>query len=133
MTMDTKKSNLASSTDDLWVEVFADFVDLPPFEFDGTEELIHTSDDLAVSFKKAGKYIIYKVIYSLLPENHPEKFNYLIYDSVELEENRRKVFKFFTRYMDEITLGEATYDIGILFSGGRVFSETHFIEQKYKN
>ena len=131
--MDTNKSNLASSTDDLWVEVFDDFVDLPPFEFDGSESVIHTSDDLTVSFKKAGKYVVYKVTYALLPDTHPEKFNFLIYDSLELEENRRKVFKFFTRYMDEITLGEATYDIGILFSGGRVFSETHFIEQKYKN
>ncbi|MGB0525479.1 MAG: hypothetical protein ACPGJS_21060 [Flammeovirgaceae bacterium] len=130
--MENKKSNLASSTDDLWVEVFEDFVDLPAFEFDGTEPIIHSSDDLTVTFQKAGKYIVYKVVYSLLPADHPERFNYLIYDSVELEENRRKVFKFFTRYMDEITLGEATYDIGILFSGGRVFSETHFIEQKYK-
>jgi len=130
--MNTKKSNLASSTDDLWVEVFDDFTDLPAFEFDGTEESIHRSDDLEVSFKIAGHYVVYKVVYSMLPDSHPEKFNYLIYDSNELENNRRKVFKFFTRYMDEITLGEATYDIGILFSGGRVFSETHFIAQKYK-
>lgn len=131
--METKKSNLASSTEDLWVEVFEDFTDLPPFEFDGSETSIHSSDDLCVTFKMAGHYVVYKVVYSLLPDNHPEKFNYLIYNSQELEINRRKVFKFFTRYMDEITLGEATYDIGILFSGGRVFSETHFIAQEYKD
>ena len=131
--MEQQKSNLASTTDDLWVEVFADFDDLPDFNFDGSETCIHASDDLIVTFKIAGHYAVYKVVYSMLPNHHPEKFNYLVYDTVELEENKRKVFKFFTRYMDEITLGEATYDIGILFSGGRVFSETHFIAQHYKS
>ena len=130
--MEEHKSNLASTTDDLWVEVFTDFDDLPKFEFNGTEPIIHQSDDLIVAFKMADYYVVYKVIYQLLPDHHPEKFNYLVYDSIELEQNRRKVFKFFTRYLDEITLGEATYDIGILFSGGRVFSETHFIDQQYK-
>ena len=128
-----KKSNLASSTEDLWVEVFEDFVDLPEFEFTGAEPCIHESDDIVVTFLQAGHYAVYKVVYVQLPENHPEKLNYLVYDIDELEQNRRKVFKFFTRYMDEITLGEATYDIGILFSGGRVFAETHFIDQHYKN
>lgn len=131
--MSQQKSNLASTTDDLWVEVFADFDDLPEFSFTGEEAIIHTSDDLLVTHQMAGDYAVYQVIYRLLPEDHPERLNYLVYDTIELEQQKRKVFKFFTRYMDEITLGEATYDIGILFSGGRVFAETHFIGQHYKD
>jgi len=127
-----KKSNLASTTDDLWVEVFPEFTDLPKFEFTQSATVILSNDDLEVSFLIAGNYVVYKIDYKMMPAHHPEKFNYIIYNATELEKNRRKVFKIFDRKMSEITLGEATYDIGLLFSGGRVFSDTHFIEGKYQ-
>ena len=127
-----KQSNLASTTEDLWVEVFDEFTDLPSFTFYGSEQVILENDDLQVRFQTKGHYVIYQIDYSMMPENHPEKRHFLVYDITELEENRRKVYKIFTKDMEEITLGEATYDIGLLFSGGRVFSDTHFIKQKYR-
>ena len=131
--MAKRPSNLSSTTEDLFVEVFEDFVDLPDFSFTGKEPFIHKSEDLEVSFLVAGHYVVYKAVYCMLPESHPEAVNFLVYNIDELENNRRKVYKFFTRNMEEITLGEATYDIGILFSGARVFAETHFIEMGYRS
>lgn len=127
-----KKSNLANTTEDLWVEVFEEFVDLPKFEFNGSEKSILSNDELEVKYLIADHYVIYRIDYIMMPEHHPEKYNYIVYDITELEEKRRKVYKIFDREMSEITLGEATYDIGLLFSGGRVFSDTHFIEKRYK-
>ncbi len=128
-----RNSNLASTTEDLWVEVFEEFTDLPSFKFNGSESLILTNEELEVRYQPVSHYVVYRIDYVMMPEHHPEKYNYIIYDITELEENRRKVYKIFTKDMEEITLGEATYDIGLLFSGGRVFSDTHFIEMRYKN
>jgi hypothetical protein len=130
--MQQHKSNLSSSTEDLYVEEFPPFLDLPPFSFDGGEAAIHQSDDLTVSFQVLGHYAVYRAVYHMLPPGHPESMNYLAYDINALEQQQRKVYKFYTKGMEEISLGVATYDIGLLFSGARVFAETHFIEGGYR-
>ena len=68
-----KQSNLASTTEDLWVEVFDEFTDLPSFTFDGSEQVILENDDLQVRFQIKGHYVIYQIDYSMMPEIHPEK------------------------------------------------------------
>jgi hypothetical protein len=118
--------------EDLYVEVFPPFLDLPDFTFTGFETVLCDNEDLLVSYQRVGHYIVYLLVYKMLPEDHPEALNYIAYDIDALEQEERKVYKIYNRYMDELTLGEATYDIGLLFSGGRVLSDTHFIEMGYK-
>ena len=114
-------------SEDLYVEVFPPFTDLPEFSFSGEEILIRSNADIQVNMQEAGHYAIYKLRYTQLPESHPDGTSYIIYDIDALTQKNRKVYKIFNRNMLEMTLGEATYDLGLLFSEGRVYSDTHFL------
>lgn len=116
---------------DLYVETFPEFTDLPDFEFTGQEATIHQTADVTVKLLYTGHYIVYQLRYTLLPESHPDGISYIIYDKDALEQEHKKVYKIFNGRMQEMSLGEATYDLGLLFSEGRVFSDTHFIERRY--
>ena len=113
------------------VETFDDFDDLPEFYFNGSENPIMSNEEIQLDYLIASHYVVYRIIYKNMPPSHLHNRSYLIYDSKELKEHRRKVYKIFDSKMDEIGLGPGTYDIGLLFSEGRVYADSHFIKMKY--
>jgi len=115
------------------VEQYEPFHDLPSLDFDGKEETIFASQDILVLHKKVGHYAIYRVEYIVLPQHHPNKFTFHIFDIAILEKKRKKEFKIYNAKMKEITLGQGTYDIGLNFSGGRIYSDSHFRKTYYEN
>ena len=115
------------------VDTFDDFEDLPEFDFDGSELVVRDSPDLKVTFKEKGHYACYKADYKVLPEEHPEKIFFLIFDIDEIMTNRKKVYKMYGPDGSEITLGRGTYELGLNFSGGRVYADTHFLGKYYKS
>lgn len=114
------------------VETFDDFKDLPDFVFNGEESNIMSNDEIQLDFLKSSHYVVYRIIYKNMPPSHLHNRSYLIYDSDQLENNKYKVYKIFDSKMDEIGLGPGTYDIGLLFSEGRVYADSHFIKGQYQ-
>ena len=119
------------SKEGLYVETFPPFTDLPDFEFTGEERASHETSDVVVRLREAGHYMVYQLRYTMLPATHPDGISYIVYDKEAWEQDGKKVYKIFNGRKEEMTLGEATYDLGLLFSEGRVFSDTHFLERRY--
>ncbi|MEM7552017.1 MAG: hypothetical protein AAF363_20205 [Bacteroidota bacterium] len=114
------------------VDTFGEFKDLPALDFDGDVHVVRDSPDLRVTFKEVNHYAIYKADYKILPEDHPEKAFYIVFDIDKLRKQSKKVFKMYDVNGKEITLGRGTYDLGLNFSGGRVYADTHFLNTYYK-
>ena len=110
------------------LEQFAPFEDLPAFKFQGQEPIAFENQEVSVKYLKAGRYQVYRITYLLIPESHPDRHTFIIYNIESLRKKQQKVYKVFDGKMEEIGLSQATYDIGILFSGGRVFADHHFLK-----
>lgn len=108
------------------VESFEPFGDLPGYQFTATSTVVFDSQDLQVSVLEAGHFAIYRITYLLMPPGHPGRYSDLVYDLRELQEQRRKVYQIYDAKGSPMTLGQGTYDIGLLFSGGRVYADRHF-------
>ncbi|MGI9543645.1 MAG: hypothetical protein ACR2MX_10330, partial [Cyclobacteriaceae bacterium] len=107
----------------LELEQFAPFDDLPKFVFENQHETVFENNEIALQYLNAGHYQVYRITYLLIPESHPDRYSFIIYDIDALRFRQQKVYKVFNGQMDEIGLSRATYDIGILFSGGRVYAD----------
>lgn len=112
----------------LELEKFAPFEDLPEFDFVGQQIIIFENKEIVVAYLKAGHYQVYRITYLLIPNSHPDRHSFIVYDTDALRLRQRKVYKVFNGQMEEIGLSRATYDIGILFSGGRVYADAHFLK-----
>ena len=110
------------------LEQFEPFDDLPYFVFGGNEPAAFENDDVVVQYLQCGHYQIYRITYLLIPDSHPDRCTFIIYDIDALRKQGRKVYKVYDGKLEEIGLSRATYDIGILFSGGRVYADGHFLK-----
>lgn len=108
------------------VESFAPFTDLPEYSFGPQDHTVFSSQDITVQMQERGHYAIYRIRYVMMPEGFAETSTDIVYDLDELRNNKRKVYKIFDALGNEMTLGQGTYDVGLLFSGGRVYADKHF-------
>lgn len=108
------------------VESFAPFTDLPEYRFGEDAHTVFGSQDIIVRMLEAGHYVVYRIRYVMMPEGFSETYTDIVYDLDELRQNKRKVYKIFDALGNEMTLGQGTYDVGLLFSGGRVYADKHF-------
>jgi len=111
----------------LELEQFAPFDDLPKFDFENQNETVFENNEIVLAYLRSGHYQVYRITYSLIPESHRDRHSYIVYDVDALKLRQKKVYKVFNSRMEEIGLSRATYDIGILFSGGRVYADAHFL------
>ena len=108
------------------VESFEPFAGLPDYHFTSAAPVVFDSQDLRVSVLEEGRFVIYRITYLLMPHGHVGAYTDLVYDLSELREQRRKVYQIYDGHGQTMTLGQGTYDIGLLFSGGRVYADKHF-------
>jgi len=104
------------------------FASLPAFTFTGNEAVVYASNDLRVSWLAVGQYVVYKLDYLLLPNHLPHGFTWLVFNTHALQKKQQKVFYLYNSKQQSISLGQGTYDIGLLFSGGRVYADKHFFQ-----
>ncbi len=104
------------------------FAQLPAFEFTGSEAVVYQTNDLKVSWLPVEGYVVYRLDYLLLPNHLPDGYTWLVFDMTALQQHQKKVFYLYNSLKQPISLGQGTYDIGLLFSGGRVYADKHFLQ-----